>query len=37
MPVKPVLRPAGAWDQPTGDPLLTEIHTRPYVDVTRTP
>jgi len=37
LPVNPVLRPAGAWDQPAGDPLLTEIHARPYVDVTRTP
>lgn len=37
LPVNPVLRPTGAWDQPAGDPLLTEIHARPYVDVTRTP
>jgi predicted nucleotidyltransferase len=37
MPVNPVLRPTDAWDQPAGDPLLTEIHARPYVDVTRTP
>ena len=37
MPVNPVLRNPAAWDDPTGDPLLAEIHTRPYVDATRTP
>lgn len=37
MPVNPVLRTSAAWDDPTGDPLLTEIHARPHVDVTRTP
>ena len=37
MPVNPVLRTSAAWEDSTGDPLLTEIHARPYVDVTRTP
>jgi hypothetical protein len=37
MPVNPVLRNAAAWDDPTGDPLLTEIHARPYVEAARTP
>lgn len=37
MPVNPVLRTTAAWGDATGDPLLTEIHTRPQVDVTRTP
>ena len=37
MPVNPVLRTSAAWDDPTGDPLLTEIQARPLVDVTRTP
>lgn len=35
MPVNPVLREAAAWDDPTGDPLLVEIHARPHVEVTR--
>ncbi|MBI1378910.1 MAG: ArsR family transcriptional regulator [Frankiales bacterium] len=37
MPVNPVLRNTAAWDDPTGDSLLAEIHARPYVEVTRTP
>lgn len=36
MPVNPVLRPAGSWDQPEGDALLVEVRSRPYVDVTET-
>jgi hypothetical protein len=34
IPVNPVLRPAGSWDDPDGDALMTEIQARPYVDVT---
>ena len=34
MPVNPVLRPSGAWDEPEGDALLVEVQSRPYVDVT---
>jgi hypothetical protein len=34
IPVNPVLRPAGSWDDPEGDALMTEIQARPYVDVT---
>jgi len=36
MPVNPVLRSAGSWVEP-GDPLLVEIQSRPYVDVTVRP
>jgi predicted nucleotidyltransferase len=32
--VNPVLRPAGSWADAAGDPLLTEIQSRFYVDVT---
>ena len=35
IPVNPVLRTVAAWEDPAGDPLLAEIQTRPYVDVTR--
>lgn len=35
IPVNPVLRSAGAWEDPDGDPLLGEIKTRPHLDVTR--
>jgi len=34
MAVNPVLRPAGSWTDTAGDALLTEIQSRPYVDVT---
>ena len=34
MAVNPVLRPAGSWADAAGDALLTEIQSRPYVDVT---
>jgi len=34
MAVNPVLRPAGSWTDAAGDALLTEIQSRPYVDVT---
>ena len=34
MSVNPVLRPSSGWTHPNGDPLLTEIQERPYVDVT---
>ena len=34
MPVNPVLRPAGSWDDPDGDALVLEVQARPYVDVT---
>lgn len=37
MPVNPVLRNTAAWDDPKGDPLLAEIHARPYVEATRSP
>jgi predicted nucleotidyltransferase len=36
MPVNPVLRPAGSWDEPEGDALLVEVRSRAYVDVTET-
>jgi len=35
MPVNPVLRPAGSWDEPGTDALLLQIKSRPYVNVTR--
>jgi predicted nucleotidyltransferase len=34
MPVNPVLRPTNSWTD-GADPLLTEIRSRPFVDVTR--
>ncbi len=34
MPVNPVLRPAGSWEEPGKDALLVEMQSRPYVDVT---
>jgi len=34
IPVNPVLRPSGSWDDPEGDALVTEIQARPYVEVT---
>jgi len=34
IPVNPVLRPGGSWDDPDEDALMTEIQARPYVDVT---
>ena len=37
MPVNPVLRTCGAWAESGGDALLTEIQSRPYVDVTGKP
>lgn len=32
-PVNAVLRPAGSWADPAGDPLLAEIQARPYLDL----
>lgn len=34
IPVNPVLRPAGSWEDPQGDALVAEIRARPFVDVT---
>jgi len=33
-PVNPVVRSVAAWRNPQADPLLSEIHNRPRVDVT---
>jgi len=33
-PVNPVLRSVAAWRNPQADPLLREIHNRPFVDIT---
>jgi predicted nucleotidyltransferase len=37
MPVNPVVRPAASWAEPAGDALLSEIQSRPVVDVTGRP
>ena len=34
LPVNPVLRSPASWAAPAGDPLLSEITARPFVDVT---
>jgi predicted nucleotidyltransferase len=34
MPVNPVMRPAGSWDEPGKDALLVQIKSRPYVNAT---
>jgi predicted nucleotidyltransferase len=34
MPVNPVMRPAGSWDEPGKDALLVEVKSRPHVNVT---
>lgn len=34
MPVNPVLRTTASWIDPTGDALVIELQSRPFVDVT---
>jgi predicted nucleotidyltransferase len=34
MPVNSIMRPAASWAEPAGDALLSEIQSRPFVDVT---